>query len=69
MSTLANGGNNGATKNVIASERTSLALAGTARMLISGIATNIALIRINGQMNDATHPRISVSVMFIVLAD
>lgn len=54
------------TTSVIATERTSLTRAGTARMLNNGTDTNIALIRINGHINNATWLRICASVKFNV---
>jgi len=54
------------TTSVIATERISLTRAGTARMLNNGTDTNIALMRINGHINNATWPRICSSVKFKV---
>jgi len=52
------------TTSVIATESTSLTRAGTARMLNNGMDTNMALIRINGHMNNAAWLRICASVKF-----
>jgi len=52
------------TTSVIATESTSLTRAGTARMLNNGMDTNMALIRINGHMNNAAWLIICASVKF-----
>lgn len=52
------------TTSVMTTERISLTRAGTALMLNSGTATNIALMRINGQINNAVWLRICASVKF-----